>query len=97
MNANPFVTNHQINAYNAMQLVKLHGSVNWIKNQKRDAEVKSSDSRWSFIVTFVWYSPISLMRNLIRIAYWILFCSANQIMIILIILSVCLEKYTAGS
>jgi hypothetical protein len=26
MNANPFETNHQINAYNAMQLVKLHGS-----------------------------------------------------------------------
>jgi hypothetical protein len=34
MNANPFETNYQINAYNTMQLVKLHGSVNWIKNQK---------------------------------------------------------------
>jgi hypothetical protein len=38
-----------------------------------------------------------LMRNLVRIAYWILFCSANQLMIILIILSVYLEKYAADS
>ena len=38
MNAENFIINNSSNKMKAMQLIKLHGSVNWIRNRDRDIE-----------------------------------------------------------
>jgi hypothetical protein len=38
MNAENFIYNNSINKVKAMQMIKLHGSVNWIRNRDRDIQ-----------------------------------------------------------
>jgi hypothetical protein len=46
MNVEGFVENNRNNSYGAMQLVKLHGSVNWIRN--RNGEVQEFGYNFSY-------------------------------------------------
>ncbi|MGB6531822.1 MAG: hypothetical protein WBF33_27250 [Candidatus Nitrosopolaris sp.] len=46
MNVEGFVENNRDNSYGAMQLVKLHGSVNWIRN--RNGEVQEFGYNFSY-------------------------------------------------
>jgi hypothetical protein len=38
MDAEKFIHPDSSNTYSGMQLIKLHGSVNWIRNRDRDIE-----------------------------------------------------------